>query len=343
LAAIVAAALLVSRNAAVVALIVLLGVMRIVESISDVYRGLMQQCERMERVAISMILRSTAALGVFTLVLLLDGTLLGAVAAMAATNLLVWWSWDVRNVGRLVRERAVPGGWTAVFGVRPRFNFAVLLAMARTALPLGIVAMLLSLNSYAPQYAIKTLAGEADLGIFAALLYAAMAPSVLIGAAGQSASPRLAKLYQAGDRKAFRTLHNQLMGFGGIVGAATMGGAMLLGKPALRIVYGADYAAHGGLLVQLSLVAAVIHLVSLQGYTVTATRCFNAQLPVSLAVAATTLLAGFLLVPLLGTRGAALAMLAGALVQGAGYSLLLRHARQRMPQPVGTEQAHAFA
>ncbi|HSL71530.1 MAG TPA: hypothetical protein VK864_14890, partial [Longimicrobiales bacterium] len=183
--------------------------------------------------------------------------------------------------------------------------------------------------------------GTAELGIFAALLYTAMASRVLIGAVGQSASPRLAKLYEAGDAAAFRRLHGKLMRFGIAVGLLATAGAALLGEPFLRLVYGPEYAARNDLFIGMAAVAGVIHLVSFQGYTVTAARYFRAQLPVSIAVAATTLTSAFLLVPRFGAGGAVGALLSGALVQGTGYTLLQRHALRQLEHRATAGKPHA--
>jgi O-antigen/teichoic acid export membrane protein len=252
----------------------------------------------------------------------------------------VWWFWDVRSARILLGHAEAANRW---LGVALRFESARLATLARTALPLGLVAMLLSLNSYAPQYAVRHLGSDAELGVFAALLYVAMATRVLIGAAGQSASPRLAKLYEAGDAPAFRALHHQLLLFAIAVGATAILAAALLGKMFLLLVFGAEYAAHARLLVELAVVSFASHVVSVQGYSVTATRCFNAQFPVAAIVAATTIATAYTLVPAHGASGAAAAILAGSLAQGTGYTLLLRRALRRIEHHNSPAQQHALA
>jgi O-antigen/teichoic acid export membrane protein len=344
LGAIAAAAFIVGDSGVAILVILLVGSTKILDSVSDVYRGLMQKSERMDRVAVSMALRGLVTLPVFALALLAGAGLIGAVSAMIAAHLLVWWGWDVRTARRLNPNptRADASAANALLGVSPHFSRRVLIPLARTALPLGFVSMLLSLNSYAPQYAVKQL-GTAELGIFAALLYTAMASRVLINAVGQSASPRLAKLYEAGDAAGFRKLHGKLMQLGIAAGVVATAGAALVGEPFLRLAYGSEYAARNHLFIALSAVAGVAHLVSFQGYTVTAARYFRAQLPVSLAVATTTVTSAFFLVPRYGAAGAAVALLCGALVQGTGYTLLQRHALRRLEQRVMAGAQHAKA
>lgn len=343
LAVIAAAALIAGNSVTAIAVIILVGILKNVEAVADVYRGVMQRSERMERVAISMIMRGVISVPVFAGALYLGAGLIGALTALIVVNFVVWWTWDVHNARLLSRERHNPGKLVPWFGFTPHFERTVLLTLTRTALPLGVVAMLLSLNSYAPQLAIKHFAGEAELGIFAALLYAAMATRVLVGAAGQSASPRLARLYEDGNQRGFRKLHHHLLAFGLAVSLTAIAGAVLLGEPVLRLVFGAEYAARNDLFIQLSIVSGVIHLVSLQGYTVTATRSFRAQLPVSILVAVTTLTVAWFMVPAYGVAGAGAAMLGGALVQGSGYSLLLRRALHRLQRSDTSEQVHVIA
>jgi O-antigen/teichoic acid export membrane protein len=176
---------------------------------------------------------------------------------------------------------------------------------------------------------VRELGDDATLGIFAALLYASMAPRMFFAAAGQAASPRLANLYEGGRLEAFRSLHRKLLQTGCWIGAVSLAGAALLGRLFLHIAYGAAYVPYLRLFILLTAVRAVIHLVSAQEYSVTATRAFRAQLPVAAVSAATTIAAAFLLTPALGLEGAAAAMLAGALVQGAGYTAILHRQLQR--------------
>lgn len=331
LAAIAAAAFAFARSAVAIAVIILVGAARVVESVSDVYCGLMQQHERLERVAISSVLRGTLSLLAFTLALWLDGGLLVALCAMVAANLVVWWIWDLRNARLLAPAELMP-----------RFAAGVLPDLARTALPLGVVGMLLSLNAYAPQYALKLLGGEAELGVFAALVYAALAIRVVINAAGQSAAPRLARLYESGEAAAFRALQTRLLVFGLLVGLATVLIAGVFGRDLLRILFGDAYAAEANLFVSLAAISALMHIVSLQGYAVTASRTFSLQLPVSFLTAAGTVAVAWLLIPRYGLPGAAAAMLAGALIQGVGYAVLLRGALRRIAAP-SPERAHVTA
>jgi O-antigen/teichoic acid export membrane protein len=320
-------ALVVGGGSAGGTVILLVGAIKAIESVSEVYRGSMQQAERMERMAASMMLRGLLSLAGFTVTLRLEGGLPLALVVVVAANLLTWRIWDVWNVTLLNGEpTGRPSRARALFGIAPRFDLNALVALARTALPLGVVAVLLSLTSYAPQWAVRYARGDVALGYFAAVLMLAMASGVLVGAVGMSASPRLASLYEAGEAGRFRSLHRRLLVVAGTVGFLTLAGAAMLGRPALRLVYGPEYAGQAELLVALCAVAALIQIVTVQGIAVTAARRFRGQVPVSIFVAVLSVSLAFALVPMLGSTGAALAMLTGALVQGVGYTALLGRA-----------------
>jgi O-antigen/teichoic acid export membrane protein len=62
---------------------------------------------------------------------------------------------------------------------------------------------------------------------------------------------------------------------------------------------------------------------------VTAVRCFAPQLPLFAVSAASTALTCFVLVPIMGLRGAAVAIFVSAIIQCAGGGLLLRNACRR--------------
>lgn len=337
----ICAAALLFGDGTVIAVIVLVGVSRTIEAVSDVYRGRMHQAERLERVAGSVILRAVGAVAIIASTLAAGAGLTTALALVIVTDLMVWWGWDVRSAGRLFAAPASVTRLTRLFGVAPHLHAPTLARLARTALPLGLVAVLLSLNAYAPQYAVRIAGGDAALGIFAAVLLTASATTVLVGALGLSASPRLARLYQAGRRTEFRALYARLLRFAAVTGALGIAGAILLGRPFLHIAFGAAYADHADLLVLLCAVTALLHIVAVQGYAVTAARVFDGQLPVAALVAAVTATGAFMLVPTYGLRGAAAAMLAGGLVQGVGYTLLLRRALQH--GDTTTEAGDAYA
>jgi len=73
-----------------------------------------------------------------------------------------------------------------------------------------------------------------------------------------------------------------------------------------------------------------VYVAAALGFVITSARSFLAQMPVLALVVAISAGAGWLLVPIMGLSGAALAVAAGASVQIAGELLILRRALGRL-------------
>lgn len=319
LALIVGVALLAGYRAETALVIVFVGLAKACEALSDVIFGLLQQRERMDRIAKSLMIEGPATLVVMAAVLALTGSIAAAAAAMALVWLLQLLLYDARSAMRILR--AAP---------RPRWHAPTLRRLAWLALPLGVTMLLISLNANIPRYVMERAWGEADLGIFAALAYLIVAGNTVVGALGQAASPRLAAYYAARDARAFRALLLRLIAIGALLGAAGVTVALLLGAPLLTLIYGPAYAAHADVFTLVMLAGGIGYVSSFLGYGMTAARFFRAQAPLFAAVVAANALAALALIPPLGLRGAALTLLATASVQFTASLALNLYALRRI-------------
>jgi O-antigen/teichoic acid export membrane protein len=311
-------------------IMVILGVAKAIEAISDVFYGLLQQHERMDRVAQSMMIKGIASLAALCIWIYLTGDLRWGVISLAVVWALVLLSYDVRS-GRLILRHRWPRYQTALPEQNPRgapkphWDTAKLIKLTRLALPLGLVTMLMSLNFNLPRYFIERYWGEHELGIFAALAYILAAGIVVTNALGQSASPRLAKYYAARDRIAFVRLLLKLIGVSTVLGGLGLAGAILAGPELLTIFYQAEYARQD-LLVWLMVAGVMAYVASCLYYALTATRYFRAQLLLFMGVTGSTTWACLWLIPTGGLAGAAMALIIAALVQVMGSVMILAHA-----------------
>ena len=183
--------------------------------IVDLARGLLQQHERMDRIAVSMMLRGVLSLAALSAGVLVTGSLLGGVLGLAAAWAVVLVVYDRGNAARFLsadeKWRGVP---------RPHWRRAVLARVVWLALPLGVVACLLSLITNIPRYFVEHHLGLRALGIFSALGYLMAAGNTVVGALGQSAWPRLAAHAAAGRLTDFAILLWKLTGLGVVLGIA---------------------------------------------------------------------------------------------------------------------------
>lgn len=312
LAALGALALLMHGASAMSGLILLAGLSLSADTVSDAYYGAMQRRDQMTPLAVSMCARGVLAAGATGLALWTTGSLGWALAALVAARLLLIAVYD--------RPQGLRGETPGSSGAAGRR------AILRAALPLGAVLMLVSLNTNLPRYAIERYLGTEPLGAFAATASFLAIGSTVVNALGQAATPKLVRAFRARERSRFIRLTLRLSVFGLALGAAGVVGAIWFGPFVLRLLFRPEYAAHAGLLVAVMAASAPIYAAIVLGFAVTSTRTFAPQMLLSLAAAATSGTASFLLVPRFGLRGAALALAASGCVQIAGQAGILAHA-----------------
>jgi O-antigen/teichoic acid export membrane protein len=292
--------------------VVLVGVAKGVESISDAIYGLMLKHERLDRIAIAMILRGSGSVILFALALWLTGGVIWAVIALAA-----WWSSVL-----LTYERMTGSALLKVFGgaddpFAPSWVWKRLQRLAWLSFPLGVVMVLVSLNTNIPRYFVEHYLGEAALGYFAALGYVMVAGYTVMGALGQSATPRLAK-YWVSDRAAFRRLLGKMVLLAMGIGAVGILIAALWGRPLLTLLYRRDYAQYADVFVWIMVAAAISYVSSMLGYGMTAARIFRAQVPLFATSCLGIVVACALLVKGYGLFGAAATLVVGASISALG-------------------------
>ena len=321
---IVAGLAYISRSSfAIAAVIVVVGLAKGFESISDAVYGLVQRHERMDLIARSMMLKGLISIAAFTLAIALTGKLVLGAAALAAAWCAVLLTYDFglarrfAGIGRLAESRPA---------FVPRVPVRTLLRLIWLSLPLGVTMMLGSLNTNVPRYFIEHFAGTRALGFFAAIAYLMVAGNLVINAVGQSATPRLASYYASGNATAFRALLVKLCGVAAVPGVAGILIAALAGKPVLRLLYRADYASHSDVLTLLMIAAAIGYMASIVGTGVMAARIFKPQPVLLSAVVLLSLVACFRWIPLYGLRGAAYVLILAAVAQLVGTVAILQFA-----------------
>lgn len=318
------------------AVILIVGLVKTLESISDIFWGLLQRHERMDRVGLSSMIEGPLSLMAIAGAIYLSGDLLLGVSGWAAIRALILVGFDARNGASVLRE--VSG--SARPGAGPYSRLArcllplrrkprVLVNLTALTLPIGIVTALYSLTANIPRYFIEHHLGTRALGIFAALAYPLAAGTVVVNALAQSALPRLARHYADGDYRAFSSLLRKLLCLGFALGTGGVLFIWLAGRRVLLLLYQPEYATHVGTFLWLGVAAGIGYAASLLGYAVTAARYLRAPLPVYLIVILVTAAGCAILVPHYQLPGAAIAMTLAAICQIVGNALVVNHALRK--------------
>lgn len=308
-------------------IITVIGVGKVFESFSDIFHGLLQKRERMDRVAIALMIRGPATLVLFALGMVSTGSplwgIVGFPVAMAATFFL----WDLPNgwpasptpssdVGETARRGL---DWEAV--LKSPVDGPVMASLAWLALPLGVVMLAMTLMRNVPRYFVQGMLGDAALGIFGSIGYLVMVGAMVVGAMGQATIPRLSRHYAEGQQAAFRRLLAKLLVLVGCLGAAGVAVMVLAGGPLLRFFYDQRIAEDRGVAIYLMIHAAIMYFNAPLGRAVDAMRQFRMHM----MVRTTGILLSLLLVPSFihtgGLQGAAVAMILSALAMTALFVL----------------------
>jgi O-antigen/teichoic acid export membrane protein len=314
------------------ALVILaLGGAKAFEALSDIFYGLLQRHERMDRIAISKMIKGIISLMALSAGVALTGSVFWGAVSMAFVWGVLLISYDLPNGRRVLQNSCLDSDARQM---RPHLHLPTLLRLLRLALPLGLVMLMISLNTNIPRYFLEAHWGAAELGIFAALAYVLIGGGMLIEALGQAASARLANYYAAGNRRAFVHLLLKLVGMGLILGCGGVLVALVAGKPILTLIYGSAYARQD-VFVWLMCAAALYYVASFLGFGMTAARYFRVQPLLFALVTGSTVLACVWLVPPYGLIGAALALIIAACIQVLGSLSIVSYAVYQLTTTTG--------
>ena len=345
--------------------ILLISAAKCFEALSDVFYGYFQQRELMDRIATSMMLRSTLSLVSLGGTLYVTRSLSWAAAAAAFSSALTLLTYDIpaslklrqvtwlqcarmtiryamqilsaNRAGRALAPRRrtswMPGNIDECSLGRDenRIDLSRLAALIWVGAPLGVVVMLVSMNLNIPRYFIEHRLGLGELGIFSSVTNLMAPGNLIINALGQCIAPGMANHFAARNLKAFRTLYSRLVLASAALGAAGVLAAIVVGPRALAIIYSPEFSARPEVLVVLMAAGGFLYIGSSIGFGMTAVRCFKPQLPLFAAGSIVTALGCAMLLRPYGLTGVAVAVLVSAILQCIGGAWLLEAACVRGP------------
>lgn len=312
-----------------VVIVIGVGMNKLIDSISDLFYGLLQFHERMDRIAKSMIIKGLSAFIAFSFGVYSTNTVIWGIVGFIAAGIMTLLLYDIRSgffiiqLNRSILDDPLSKEKTTLMDLMPSWELKTLIKIIKLSLPLGVVMLLLSLNENISKYFIERLLGERELGIFAAMAYLTIIGSTMINALGQAASPRLANYFAVNKFHEYKTLLLRLLGFSVLIGGLGLLIAFFAGKHVLGIIYTIEYAQHNNIFILIMVWAMISYLASFTGYGMTAARCFKPQVLLFSIVLGVTTLACVLFIPPFGLIGVALSIIVGSIVQFVFGSLII--------------------
>ncbi|WP_169507188.1 oligosaccharide flippase family protein [Pleomorphomonas koreensis] len=296
--------------------IFIVAISKTIESISDMCYGYAQQDQRLDRVAISLIVRGTLSTSLLAIIYMETNDLAASVCAYTASWLFILFIYDRKNLPEtpLHFDKQVAAGMRSLFQI---------------GLPLGITGLMGLLGPNIPRYVLENAYGAEALGVFSGMAYFITIGNIPVMALGQSLVPILANYHEKKEHKSFFSLVLKALASILVMGLLGIAAAYLLGAFVLNLVYGPEFATRADVLPLIAIAAAIGYLGNILGYTVSAAKIYIAQAPAFAFVALTSLCCALVLIPRFGVEGAAYTMVLNSLMSLLAPILLLFIYRKR--------------
>lgn len=272
-------------------IILLVGISKVIESLSDLTYGIFQKNEQMDHEGKSQALKGFLSITVVVILLYLSETLFISLIGL----ILVWFLRFIYYDLKIVKKYTE---------IRPVFNWTIK-RLWWLALPLGIVSLLNSFNINIPRYLLEYFNGLEDLGYFAAISYILVAGNLVIRPLSMVAAPKLAREYNNKDVKAFLKMNVMLFVIATIIGIIAISTVYFFGDLLLEIVYDSNYKRYNHIFLILIIGSVISYYTNFLNISLVAARSFKAQPILNLITSISGIISGLLLIPKYGLEGAA--------------------------------------
>ncbi len=236
--------------------IIFLGLFKLMENISMTYYGLFQKNEKMNYIAISLIVKGFLSLLMVILIMYFYRSIVFATLSLAFSWGLVMLLYDKKIADRILSRTEYPDGKschnyseTKKIITKSYMEPAILKKLFLLSLPLGFALLIASLNANIPRYFVERFLNLRDLGIFTAMVYLAAIGIRFVMSLMQAFMPRLAKYFNTLKKKEFYNLYIKQLIIVVTTGLASLLLVALFGKQLVAIIYTAEYVGYSDILI----------------------------------------------------------------------------------------------
>ncbi|WP_430790435.1 oligosaccharide flippase family protein [Virgibacillus flavescens] len=305
--------LILNYDTETVIIILVVGVIKLFESISDVFYGQMQKKERMDLVSKSMMFREISGLFTFAIILIITNSLLYSLIGFSVVFLLVVIYYDFFASLKLESLNKQYTYKKYIVLLLTKWDILTIKKIFLLALPLGCGVFIGSLVTNIPRYLVDHFLGKQSLGYFAAIGYFAIGFSTLFNAIGQATRPRLSKYFE-NNFNLYKNLLIKIILLSGSFGLAFFLFSLLFGKGMLSFVYSTSYSQYWSTLIWISIAVFFLSINSILQIAIQSARIFNVQIYISIISLVTVTIAGFFLIPKYGIEGGGFTLLVYSII-----------------------------
>lgn len=282
-------------------LVTALATMKLVESFGELTHALHQRSERMERAALSQLVRAVLCIAVTAMVAESGGSAEACAWALVGGQLLTLLTVDVALAH--ASQKADEGIEVIARGT----SLAALRSIGGASLSLSAVIGLNTLSFNLPRYWLAATSSPSTLAVFALISYLMTAGNMLYGSICQAALPRLAR-YKRESRPQFVRLSRLLVSVAIVMGAIGIACAVGPLPTIISWLYSTDYEQYRDVIVATMTATAILYLVSQSGCLLTSLGVVHVQSATTVIAVLVNVSACAVLVPRFGLLGGPLAL-----------------------------------
>ena len=309
-------------------LILILALLKVLESIADVIYGILQVNGRLYTSGISLTIKTATGLLAFIITILLTRDLLLSSSLLLLANALVIVFFDIPHT----RVAAGIVGRQIKINIRNACNEAV--AIMKRSSPILAMSLLAVLSINIPRYFLDKY-HESQIGYFGVLAMPIALLTLLITFMLQPNVVQLSQLYSKNIIGEFRRIIVKIMRYTSVIGVITLLGTYLVGVPVLNAIFGIDFADYKAALVVVVLGAIANTIVGIMTNALTIMRHFKLQFITLLTGSLVLVPLCAVLVPLYGLFGAVSLYCAVNVAQAAClYIVYIRIVKRRVAQNI---------
>jgi O-antigen/teichoic acid export membrane protein len=249
-------------------LIALIGISKAFESVSDIAYGSMQRHERLDLVAISMMLKGPLSAIVLAVSLRLGSGLVCAFAGVVIVWGAVFCFFDIPMQARFGKTDATAKG-VRIIAIR---------RLVVTAFPLALAGGLNSLLGNTPRYILEAQRGKEAVALFSVAAAPLALLSLLSGAIGQASLSRVAEYFQHGKYDAFNRLNLKVSALQLLIASGFTAIVAIWGDKLIELMFTREYKGAVPILVIMSASAALGSVGAYGSTILAASRAFRLQL-----------------------------------------------------------------
>lgn len=294
-------AFLYSNNFETILVIILLGIIKYFEGLSDICMGLYQKKSKIDIIGKSQMYRGISSIIAVCILYFYTRSLIFSLLGLLIVMIVRLVNYDLKHLKPL-------GEITPVFDRSS-------IQLMKMAFPLGVVSLISSLNTNIPKYFLEYFSGTEEVGIFSALYYILIASNMLITPISLLVAPRIANAYKQNKIKNFLKLNLQLSMVSVIVSLLIITLIVLQGEFILNILYGSKYTPYNDSFIIISSSLIFGFLTTFFTVSIVAARAIQIQPIMNLIVTIVTIISSYYFISADGINGASYTLLISRMFQ----------------------------